>query len=342
MKASVKRLLYSASCCIPHGYLGTFLTFPLLAPFYHIVSDEKVPHVDKLYSYRNVPQFEDDLEFLLKRYSPLSLAELFAYLKDEQPLPKKSLFLSFDDGLSENYDIIAPILKQKGVPATFFLNSATLDNADMLYRHKASLLINHLGGLKHQAAILKAKALLATHAVSTADLASGFLSIPYGKKHLLDELATSCDLDLRAYLAQRQPYLTTPEVKSLISEGFSIGAHSVDHPPYPEVTIEEQLRQTRESLNALLDAFALECKAFAFPFGDNGVSKRFFSMVRAENLVDVLFGSSAFLIDEHYPLAIQRLGMENLPHSAEDILRMAELKFMLRLLGGRAATRRVE
>ena len=91
------------------------------------------------------------------------------------------------------------------------------------------------------------------------------------------------------------------------------------------MTIEEQLRQTRESVNALTRAFALEYRAFAFPFGDKGVSKRFFSKVRAENLVEVLFGSSAFLIDEHYPLAIQRLGMENQPHPAEDILRMAEV-----------------
>ena len=32
MKASLKRLLYSASCCIPERCLGTFLNFPLWAP----------------------------------------------------------------------------------------------------------------------------------------------------------------------------------------------------------------------------------------------------------------------------------------------------------------------
>ena len=92
MKASLKRLLPLASCCIPHGCLGRFLKFPLLAPFYHIVSDEKVPHVDNLYSYRNVEQFKSDVEFLLKHYRPLPLTEMFVHLKNERPLPRQFFF----------------------------------------------------------------------------------------------------------------------------------------------------------------------------------------------------------------------------------------------------------
>ena len=109
--------------------------------------------------------------------------------------PGSSSFV--DDGLRENYDIIAPILKEKGVPATFFINSATLDNTDMLYRHKASLLVNHVGQLKHQAAISKATALLTRHGICTSNLANSFLSIRYANKHILDELAISFDLDFQ-------------------------------------------------------------------------------------------------------------------------------------------------
>jgi peptidoglycan/xylan/chitin deacetylase (PgdA/CDA1 family) len=340
MKASFTRILHSTSRYIPHGSLGRFVEFPFLAPFYHIVSDEKVPHVDSLYSYRNRHEFDRDVDFFLKRYSPLTLAELLTHLKNERPLTRQFFFLSFDDGLRETFDNIAPILKQKGVPATFFLNSATLDNREMLYRHKASLLINHLRSLPQQAAISKATTVLAQHGIHTQNLASDLLSIRYANKHILDEVAVSLDFDFKAYLAQRQPYLTTTQVNALLSQGFSVGAHSIDHPPYAEVTSEEQVRQTTESIDALTRAFGLNYKAFAFPFSDKGVSQRFFSKVRAKGLAEVLFGSSAYLIDEHYPLAIQRLGMEDQPHRAEDILRMAEIKFAARLLAGKAGTRR--
>jgi peptidoglycan/xylan/chitin deacetylase (PgdA/CDA1 family) len=340
MKASFTRLLHSTSRCIPHGSLGRFVEFPFLAPFYHIVSDEKAPHVDHLYSYRNLHEFNKDVDFLLQHYSPLTLTELLSHLKNERPLGGQFLFLSFDDGLRETFDNIAPILKQKGVPATFFVNTATLDNREMLYRHKASLLLDHLTRLTQKAAVSKATTVLAKHGVCTQDLASGLLSIRYAGKHILDEVAASLDFDFTAYLARRQPYLTTAQLNALISQGFSVGAHSVDHPPYGEITMEEQLRQTKESVNALTRTFCLNYRAFAFPFSDKGVSQRFFSQVRAEGLVQVLFGSSAYLIDEHYPLVIQRLGMEDQPHCAKDILRLAEVKFAVRLLAGKAGTRR--
>ena len=103
------------------------------------------------------------------------------------------------------------------------------------------------------------------------------------------------------------------------------------------------MRQTKESVNAVTQAFELNYKTFAFPFGDKGVSKRFFSRVLTENIVDVVFGSrSAFCNDEYFPFGIQRLGMENQPYSAGDILRMAETIFILRSITGTCGTRRRE
>jgi peptidoglycan/xylan/chitin deacetylase (PgdA/CDA1 family) len=311
-----------------------------LAPFYHLVSDEKVPHVDNLYSYRNVREFKKDLDFFLKRYSPLTLPELLIHLGNKRPLTKQFFFLSVDDGLRETFHNIAPILKQKGVSATFFVNTATLDNAGMLYRHKASLLIDHLRGLTNQAAISRSTAVLAKHGILNSDQVSALLSIRYANRHVLDEVAESIDFDYADYLERRQPYLTTTQLNTLISQGFSFGGHSVDHPAYPEVTMEEQLRQTRESVTTLTRTFGLGYTAFAFPFGDKGVSKRFFSELRTEAFVQVLFGSSGYLIDENYPLVIQRVGMEDQPFCAEDILRIAEVKFVVRLLAGKAGTRR--
>ena len=341
MRTIFKRLLQLSSSCIPHGFLGRFIDFPFLAPFYHIVSDEPVPHVQNLYRHRNCLDFKKDLDFFLKQSSPLSLSELCSHLKENRPLPRKSFFLSFDDGLRETYDIIAPILRAKGLPATFFLNSATVDNGDLLYRHKASILVNHICK-SQQGAGPKAVSVLAKHGIEASGLSRRLLSVRYEHRSVLDELAKSMDFSFADYLVRHRPYLTTGQVNRLISDGFSIGAHSVDHPPYPEISDEEQLRQTRASVESVTRAFALDYRAFAFPFGDKGISNRFFSSVAEGNQVEVMFGSSAFLVDEHYPFVIQRIGMEDQPSSAEDILRMAEVKFCVRLMVGRAATRRTE
>ncbi len=90
---------------------------PVFQPFYHVVSNDKLPHILN-YNYRNTYQFEKELDFYLKYFKPVSLSELMTGKK----LPKKVFHLSFDDGLKECAEIIAPILLRKGVPATFFVN----------------------------------------------------------------------------------------------------------------------------------------------------------------------------------------------------------------------------
>jgi hypothetical protein len=48
----------------------------LLLPYYHVVSDEQVAHIKKLYVYRNVSEFTRDLEVFLASYKPVGLADV--------------------------------------------------------------------------------------------------------------------------------------------------------------------------------------------------------------------------------------------------------------------------
>ena len=61
----------------------------------------------------------------------------------------KCVVLTFDDGHLEMFEVVAPILSKRGISATFFLNTGFLDNKDMFFRHKASLLIGHLKSLQN-------------------------------------------------------------------------------------------------------------------------------------------------------------------------------------------------
>ena len=69
------------------------------------------------------------------------LLDVIAWVRGETILPPNSFLLTFDDGFREIYDIIAPILLDKGIPATFFISSGFLDNRELCYQHKASLLV---------------------------------------------------------------------------------------------------------------------------------------------------------------------------------------------------------
>src|SRR5215472_8978138 len=109
----------------------------VLFPYGHIVSDVIPLHVRHLHPVLSIAKFKSDLDFLCQRYRPLQLSELerIQGLRNCKE-PARYFLLSFDDGLREGYEIIAPILRNKGVPAIFFLNSATLDNRQLMWRHK--------------------------------------------------------------------------------------------------------------------------------------------------------------------------------------------------------------
>ena len=108
---------------IPFSFIKRIGFGKLIIPYYHVVSDEAVPHISHLYKHKRTRQFIDDLEFLLKHYSPIGLWDLIGWVRGKNNPPPNCFLLTFDDGFREIYDVIAPILSDKGIPATFFINS---------------------------------------------------------------------------------------------------------------------------------------------------------------------------------------------------------------------------
>lgn len=60
-------------------------------------------------------------------YTPLSLDELYNYFVNKEPLPKRPIVLTFDDGYLDNYTKLYPILKKYNFKATIFVITASID-----------------------------------------------------------------------------------------------------------------------------------------------------------------------------------------------------------------------
>ena len=120
---------------IPYSFIYRIHGKILLLPVYHTVSDCRIPHIVNVFAYRNIKQFETDLDFLQKYYCPVSLLDLVETLRGNALLPEKSFLLTFDDGYREIAEVVAPILIKRSIPAVFFLNSAFIDNRKMFYRN---------------------------------------------------------------------------------------------------------------------------------------------------------------------------------------------------------------
>jgi peptidoglycan/xylan/chitin deacetylase (PgdA/CDA1 family) len=319
-----------------HALTGQKLIFPL----YHTVSDLELPHIRHLYPVKDSRTFIRDLDFLLKRYKALDNEELKKIILYGEKPRKPSFFLTFDDGLREFYEIVAPILLAKGIPAINFLNSSFVDNRDLFFRYKVSLILDRLN--TKQLSSHEKKALdnwTLKNFGSTSQIREKLINLRYGQKHLLDEMATLIQINFSDFLDKHRPYLSSDEIRSLQAQGFLFGAHSMDHPEYRFLPEEEQIRQTRESSLFLSENFGTENRIFSFPFTDYGVSRNFFETVYrpGDSLLDFSFGCAG-LKKEDFPRHRQRIPFEKGRMEAREIISAELLYFLLKSAAGKNRT----
>jgi len=328
---------------LPLGIISKLTNQKTIYPFYHIISDKDVIHIKHLYKIRNTKEFEKDLDFLLKNFVPIDINNLIENIFGKKKFERPSFLLSFDDGLSEFYDIVAPILLQKGVPAINFLNSGFIDNKDMFFRYKLSVIIEKLRNTNISKALWQnVKLWFEQKGLKFDEHFSSLFCIKYGEKHLLDELALILEIDFREYLQKYKPYMNSDQINSLIQQGFSFGAHGIDHPNYGEMGIDQQINQTKTSIEYVTTNFGLKNKFFSFPFTDYNVSKNFFELIFNDKmpLADITFGCAGLKKDEFFR-NIQRIPMEIEQFTAKEIVYGEFFYYMFKALLNKNITKRI-
>jgi peptidoglycan/xylan/chitin deacetylase (PgdA/CDA1 family) len=220
----------------------------------------------------------------MKHFRPVPLSDLIHKNPDG-----KHFHLSFDDGLRECAEVIAPLLIQMGIPASFFINTAFTDNKKLFHRYKASLILSHLKKNPHA----EAEQFLLRENLNGEKI----LQAKIAQTPLLDTVANLIGLNFDEFLRQQQPYMSTEQIKKVASQGFTVGAHSHNHPEFAEISFEKQMAEVRTSMGQLGEIVKTEIRAFSFPFTDSGVSGKLLRAIHQEGLCDVTFGTAGIKYD---------------------------------------------
>jgi len=307
------------------GNIGNSFPMDYCLPVYHCVSDESLPHIRHIIQYKNTRQFEEDLDCLSKHFQFVSWSEFKDFVNGKFKPKKKIAFLTFDDGFREFYDTVLPVLERKGIYACNFINPAFIDNRELMFRCKASLIID--AAEKVKTVDPEVYQMLYLENLSKESLRQQVLKISYHKRDLLDRLAEKLEVDCNAYLKEQTPYLTTDQLKILTQKGYGISSHSWDHPKYGELSLKEQMESTDRTFNYLKEnGFLYE--SFAFPFTDFGVKKDFFDELFKNEDLFCCFGSAGAKSDSVERL-FHRIPME-MGESGESILKKETAYFRLK------------
>ena len=301
MKSIFKSIIFRSANLLSFPYIKKG-NYPILLPFYHAVENLHPSYISG-YHIKNEKQFKQDLDFLLKHYVPVTLDDL----KKAEDLPSNAMHITFDDGLKSCSNIIAPILLEKGIPATFFINPAFVDNNDIFHRFLFEMV--HKKGIK---------------------LPKRFKYYPYKTKLL--ETTENKKIQLKAHIRNNNIYMGMHELMQLKNEGFTIGAHSMDHPEFYNIDEEAQYRQVKDSIEWIEKYLSPSTKAFAFPFTDHGISNKLLKKIHSEHLVDLSFGTAGLKYDSFHG-HLQRIPMEKRSYeTAQSILKYEHVYFKIRQL----------
>jgi peptidoglycan/xylan/chitin deacetylase (PgdA/CDA1 family) len=110
----------------PSGvYANGFLTVPILC--YHRFG----PRPSQLAV--TPTAFEAQMDYLARNgYHVITLSRLTGFLERGEPIPRKSVVLTIDDGYRSTFEVAFPILRKYGFPATIFLYSDFVGAPDAL------------------------------------------------------------------------------------------------------------------------------------------------------------------------------------------------------------------
>ncbi|NVO09077.1 MAG: polysaccharide deacetylase family protein [Bacteroidales bacterium] len=307
----MRRLFRAISRALPARMVVKGIGSKTIFPFYHLVSNNPPSHVKHLYHVLSANEFERDLDFLLKYFTPIDSKTLIDNLSGNTKIQKPTFFLSFDDGFREVKDIITPILLRKGIPATFFVNPAYIGNHDLMYRCKISLIVDRLKAANITGTIYNEIAKLLGVNCNSTTIIKALFQVKHNQSKLLNEIAELIDVDIRGHLSANQPYLALDDLLVLAKSGFAIGGHGYNHPYFNEISFEEQVSEVMRCMGWVTSNFPDQPKLFAFPFTDYGITDNLLNqlLLTPDGSCDITFGTCG-IQPVRFPKHLQRIPME--------------------------------
>lgn len=252
----------------------------------------------------------------------ISLEELHKYINksDISSLNKDLCLITFDDGLKESYDIGFRILKEMGIPAAFYVSSATIETHRVIDVHKLHYILAKLSDEEiiqsfprcflDRLESVPTKTITQQYAWDSLNLARikyliNFLMSAEDRNQIIGALFSYCCSNERQYA--QELYMTKEQIKDLSNQNM-LGSHGVSHSPLAGLTDLQLKHEMTESCSALNQITGNKIQSITYPYGgESAVSERVFkfaersgylsgmTMIRGVNYLSELSADSLML-----------------------------------------------
>lgn len=236
----------------------------------------------------------EQLDELCRSLEPMRWEDALRSERLPQGALRRSFLLTFDDGLSDHFDVVAPVLEERGLRGVFFVPARAVAERRMLPAHQLHLLLAQLGAEALQTRVERwlrdrapdcgdlapAERVVAatTYGYEAPALAALKYRIHYAlpvqlRNRMLDELFAA-EFGEDSPWAERW-YLTAAQAVELERRGHAVGGHGYSHDPLHRMTPARQRSDIERCAQWLDEVLGHKARPFSYPFGgfDKGVAK---------------------------------------------------------------------
>jgi peptidoglycan/xylan/chitin deacetylase (PgdA/CDA1 family) len=236
-------------------------SFPVFT--YHRVNDDD----DPFFPATPIRVFEQRMAYLARTCTVFTVEALVRRMR-RGSVPRNAVAVTFDDGYRDNLTNAAPILSRYALPATIFLATDAIGTGRALWFDRLALAFRDTS-LEVVLAPWREplETSTRTQRLAALDRSLGVLKgmEDQQRRRAVDELLNRLGLVDESPL--RRVMLSWDEVHALRGIGFSIGAHTVDHPILSRTQDAAARAQIVESRHAIERMCGEAPQAFAYPNG---------------------------------------------------------------------------
>ncbi len=267
-------------------------------------------------------EFRQQMDRLSTEYTVLPLRELAAR-KGHGTLPPHSVAVTFDDGFENNFSVAFPILKQFGIPATFFLSTGFIGTGRLFWVDRLEYLLNETS--RGQVEVAAFQETFPLHTLQEKRTALKAI-----KRRLKEEMhlieATLEGLSRECAVASQDYYedyrtLTWEQVRQMHRSGLcDFGVHTVDHAILSRLPSAEKEFQIRAAKKNLEEVLGEEVDSFSYPEGltqhfDRDTMERV-KKAGFRNATTAIFGVNTAQTDDY----LLNRNMVGMPYSFQECL----------------------
>ena len=215
-------------------------------------------------------KFEATLRFLTRYYVPVRLEDVLSD-SDGRRLPPRAVLVTFDDAYASVAELAAPLCRQFGVPAVFFVNAAFLDNQGLAPDNLVCYVANVSGMETINAAVraIRGAEIAELHSLSEV-FTRFFPAISLAERErFLEALRQFAGISDRPMAQEASLYLTSKQLCDLASFDFEIGNHTYAHVHCRSLSPEEIDSQVDRNKAELESLSGTKVRSFSLPYGSS-------------------------------------------------------------------------